>query len=165
MERTIKVLSDSLHGISSLGVSSSSLIDAVKVQVHGQNTPLKHLASTRSNGRRVTINVFDQLTTTAVAKACQDAGFEAYVFSKDSVVVTLPSLSGEYRNEMKLKIKKLGEETKVSIRNIRKQFKQGLKGLSKSDRQKEEKMIQKETDKHIMFVNEIVAEKTSYVMS
>lgn len=163
MQRSLDFLSDQLHGISSLGVSSSTLVEAVKVSVYGQRTPLKHLASTDAVGQRITIKAFDPSNVQAIAKACQDAGFNAYVFSKESVVVTLPDQSGDTRNETKARIKKLGEDAKVSIRNVRKHFKQGLKDLPKNDRHKEEKLVQNLTDEAVEKVVSIVERKCSYV--
>ena len=157
MQKAIDFLEDQLHGITKLG-ATSSLVDTVKVQAYGQSTPLKHLAHSQGQGQRVTIHPHDPSLTSAIAKACQTAGFDAYVFSKESVVVNLPIISGETKEEMRQRIKRLGDDTKVAIRNIRKQFR---KGVPKEDNQ--DKPIQEATDRAIEIVDEIVATKSSYV--
>lgn len=160
MQKAIDFLSDQLHGITVLG-ASSSLIDSVKVVAYGQKSSLKHLANiTGSQGRRVTIHPHDPNLNAAIAKACQTAGFDAYVFSKESVVVTLPIMSGETKDETRKRIKRLGDEAKIAIRNIRKQFKQGI---PKNQKHEEEKIIQEVTDKATGIVDQIVKTKSSYI--
>lgn len=162
MQKSIDVLHEQLHGISEFG--TSSLVETVKVSAYGQKTPLNHLASIETKVRRVTIKLFDPSLVSITAKACSDAGFSAHVFSKDSVVVSLPDLSGDTRDEMKARIKRLGEETKVSVRNIRKLFKQGIpKDLPKTNRQQEENQVQNATDEAVGLIEGIVAKKIAYV--
>ena len=63
----------------------------------------------------------------AIAKYLLDSGFEAYKFSKDTVVINIPLPTGEQRDKVVKKLKSLGEETKVALRNIRKKWKkQGI---------------------------------------
>jgi len=159
MQKAIDFLSDQLHGITPLG-ATSSLIDTVRVTAYGQKTPLGHLATTAGRGEKVTITPHDPNLRGAIAKACQDAGFNAYVFSKESVVVNLPIMSGETKEETRKRIKRLGDDAKVAIRNVRKQFK---KGIPKDQKHEDEKLIQEATDKAIGIIDQIVETKTSYV--
>jgi len=159
MQKAIDFFSDQLHGITALG-ATPSLVETVRVSVYDQKIPVKHLAFTTSQGSRVTVTPHDSNTRSAIAKACQDAGFDAYVFSREAVVVNLPKPSGETKDEIRKRIKRLGDEAKVAIRNIRKQFK---KGVPKDEKHEEEKRIQKVTDEAVGIVDQIVERKQAYV--
>lgn len=156
MQKSVDLFAEQLHGISAIG--SSSLIETVKVDYYGQQTPLQHLASFESQGLRVTVKAFDRTVLANIAKACQGSGFNAYVFSKESVVVQLPDHSGDTRNEMKARIAKLGEDAKIAIRNCRKQFRNGL-----PKENTEEAAIQKLTDQMVGKIDDIVKTKSSYI--
>ena len=82
----------------------------------------------------------------------------------------IPELNEERRNELKKLIKSMGEKCKISIRNIRRDANEELKGLLKSkeigedDEKSHEKNVQNITDKHISIVDEKVATKEKEIM-
>ena len=82
----------------------------------------------------------------------------------------IPELNEERRNELKKLIKSMGEKCKISIRNIRREANEELKGLLKSkkigedDEKSHEKNVQNITDKHISIVDEKVATKEKDIM-
>ena len=83
----------------------------------------------------------------------------------------IPNLSEERRNEMKKLIKSMGEKSKISIRNIRREANDDLKNLQKKkeisedDEKKYEKEIQTLTDKHISLVDDRVTQKEKEIMT
>ena len=83
----------------------------------------------------------------------------------------IPNLSEERRNEMKKMIKSMGEKSKISIRNIRREANDDLKNLQKKkeisedDEKKYEKEIQTLTDKHISLVDDRVTQKEKEIMT
>ena len=83
----------------------------------------------------------------------------------------IPNLSEERRNEMKKMIKSMGEKSKISIRNIRREANDDLKNLQKKkeisedDEKKYEKEIQTLTDKHIRLVDDRVTQKEKEIMT
>ena len=83
----------------------------------------------------------------------------------------IPELNEERRNELKKLIKSMGEKCKISIRNIRREANEELKGLLKSkeigedDEKSHEKNVQNITDKHISIVDEKVATKEKEIMT
>lgn len=157
MDKAIDFLDDQLVGITQLGANMSSLVDTVKVNYYGQLTPLKHVAHSTRDGLRLSITPHDPQIVSEIVKACQAAGFNAYKFSKEMVVVNLQPPSGETKEEMKKRIRVLGEETKVAIRQIRKKFKQG------ADDKSGDKALQEITDKAVQIVEDILAKKMSYI--
>jgi len=163
MQKSIDVLSEQLHGVGTIG-ASSSLVESVKVPYYGQKIILSHISAISTKGRQVSIKAFDSTLLPVIAKTCQEAGFNAHVFSKELVVVNLPDHSGDTRNEIIARIRKLAEEARISVRNVRKQFKQSLpKDWSKDELRREENRIQDVTDKAIQIIDDIVERKTSYV--
>lgn len=155
MDKALEVLSDSIKGIRS-GTVSTGIVDSVKVKCYDQMTPIKFVAHTTKEGDIITVDPYDTTLTNAIAKTLCNAGFSAYAFSKTRVVVSVPPPSGEQKQEIANRIKKIGEEAKVSIRNIRKKFRQRL---DKEESKMLEKQIQSVTDDAIEEVNSIIRGK------
>jgi ribosome recycling factor len=165
MEKAIDHFEDQTHGINKFGgVRVSSLIDTIRISCYGQKTPLKHLASTSPMNGGVSVEPHDPSILKAIEKGCKDAGYNAYVFSKSTVMVSIPPPSGEDKVRARDRLKKIGEETKVSIRNIRKKAKQAVpKDTPKNQKKKLEKDLQALTDEAINMVEAILAKKLSFV--
>ena len=165
MNKAIDHFEDQLLGITKLGgVRPTTLIDTIRVSCYGQKTPIKHLAITSSIKNGVSIEPHDPSILKSIEKGCKDAGYNAYVFSKTTVMVSIPPPSGEDREQAKLRIKRIGEETKVSIRNIRKKAKQDVpKDTPKNEKQKFGKDLQVLTDDSVKIVEDIVKRKMSFV--
>lgn len=157
MDKAIDFLEDQLAGITQFGANMSSLVDSVKVDYYGQPTPIRNVAHSVRDGLRLSITPYDPSIVSAIVKGCQKAGLNAYKFSKEIVVVNLQPPSGDTKDEMKKRVKTLGEEAKVAIRQIRKKFKQGAEDKS------EDKKLQEITDKAVQIVDNIVAKKMSYI--
>ena len=130
----------------------------MRVQAYGQSTPLKHLSNSKSQGQKIIITPYDNSIISSIVKACKLANFDAYKYSKDCVIVNLPIMSGDTKKETIQRIKALGGETKVAVRNIRQQFRQGQPKEKRQDKE-----IQEITDSAISIINDIVETKTSYI--
>lgn len=150
MNKSIEFLQNQLLGIHSKTISAG-LIDTVRVN----NVTLNHLATTvqRSNNK-IDVLLFDLDSSHSILKALKDAGFNAYQFSKSIISVSSPEISGDSKKLVASKIKKLGEEAKIAIRNTRKKFRQ-------KDDEKFEKLLQKKTEEMIAAIDQIVAKKIS----
>lgn len=158
MEKAIQNLDDSIRGIR-VGAVTPSFIDTFKLSYYGQSTPIKHLAMTSSEQGLVMIKPHDVGILGAIQKTLKDAGFNAYLFSKQAVAVSVPPMSGEERERIKTHVKKLGEDTKIAVRNIRKTNRKADKTLPEDEQRKLEKQIQDITDKYILIVDEMVDNK------
>jgi len=157
MEKAIDFLADQLQGITKLGGGGeASLIGSVKAQYYSQTTPISHFAHVTRTGNRVSVTPHEPTFVPTVVKALQQAGFNAYQFSKDTAVVEVQPPSGDTKREKGQRIRTIGEETKVAIRNIRKRCK-------KSIEKEEIKELQDLTDKAISAVDEIIERKLSYL--
>jgi ribosome recycling factor len=161
MEKSLDFLSDQLVGIRH-GLITSAVIDSVRVVCYGQPMPIGHLAQTSKQGGRIRIEPHDAQNRFAIEKGLKAAGFEAFVFSKTEVVVSVPPPCGEDRQKVVARLSALGEEAKVAVRNVRKKFRQQFKKdtfLSEDELRRMEDDLQKMTDKYIQEIDNIIAAK------
>ena len=149
------------------------MLDLVKVDVYGQKMPINQLGSiTTPDPRMINIQVWDlnnvSLIDSAIKKS--ELGLNPQIDGQ-LIRLPIPNLSEERRNEMKKLIKSMGEKSKISIRNIRREANDDLKNLQKKkeisedDEKKYEKEIQTLTDKHISLVDDRVTQKEKEIMT
>lgn len=161
MAKTIDLFFDQIRNIR-VGNVTTAVIDSVRVQYHGQKTPIMHLARTSGGrGKPISIEPYDPSLVSQINKDLIQAGFSSYVFSKTTVCVNVPPMSGEERDKICNHVKKIGEDSKIAIRNIRKQFRNSLKDLTQDERLSAEKLLQENTDSSISLINEGVDDKVS----
>jgi ribosome recycling factor len=137
MDKAVDFFHDQLKGIR-WGVITPGLLDSVRIPHEGQKVPLQHLAWTSPNKGQISITPYDPKHVGFIANALKAEGFNAYPFSKTTVVVSLPQRSGEDREKVISHIGKLAEEARVSIRNIRKKTRQKAKDVDLIDEELQE---------------------------
>lgn len=130
------------------GVISPALVDTVNVGDHGS---IKWIATTQKVNNGIVVTPHNPELTGQITNALKNSGFNAYTFSKTQVMISVPPPSGEEKEAVRKKIKKLGEDAKVAVRNIRKK-------LKKSDPDFIEE-IQAETDAAINEIDWIIKRK------
>jgi ribosome recycling factor len=133
------------------GRASSSLIEKLDVDYYGTNVPLQQLASfSVPEARLLVVNPFDKGSMPAIEKAIRnsDLGLNP---SNDGVVIRLvfPQLTEERRKELVKRVKHLGEEGKVAIRNLRRAARHEFDVLQKEGDATEDEIAraEKELDK------------------
>ncbi len=136
MEKAIDVLKNSLAGIRT-GRANPGLVDSLRVEVYGSPTPIKQVASVGApEPTQIVIRPYDPSTLKDIEKAIQasDLGFNPV---NDGRVIRLnvPALSTEVRRKMVGRIKELTEESKVAVRNIRRD------GNKAADQQQKDKVL------------------------
>ncbi len=158
MQKTVEHFAEQLIGIR-YGIPTCGLIDTIKVDYHGQMTPIKHMAQTIPQAGRIAVVPYDPTVLGAVDKALKAAGFNSYVFSKTTVAINLPKFAGGAdRDRVIAQVRKLEEEAKVAIRNIRKKARQQL-DLPEDELKKAEKELQVSTDSSISQIAALAAKK------
>jgi len=145
MTKAVEFYHDQLRSIRS-GSISPGLLDSIRVPFEGQNVPLEHLAWTVTKQGQIHISPYNPEHIQLIAGHLQKEGFNAYPFSKTAVVVSIPKRSGEDREKVVRHIKKLAEEARVSVRNIRKK--------ARKDHDDEE--VQRYTNKFISEIDELM---------
>lgn len=143
------------------GGITPQLVDTVKVVYHGQPTPIKHLARTTKVASGISVEPYDANLVKATCKALTEAGFQAYVFSKTAVAVSVPPPSGEDRDKVHKRIRELAEEARVAVRQTRKSLKKQVEqsGLPDDQQAKLLKQLQQVTDEAVQLIDKMAAEK------
>ena len=172
MSKTIDVFSKDLGSLRT-GRANASMLDLIKVDVYGQQMPINQLGSiTTPEPRMINIQVWDQNNVALIDSSIKksELGLNPQIDGQ-LIRLPIPELNEERRNELKKLIKSMGEKCKISIRNIRRDANDELKGLLKSkeigedDEKSHEKNVQNITDKHISIVDEKVATKEKEIMT
>ncbi len=154
------------------GRASVALLDSIVVDYHGTPTPLKAVANLATPERRlITIQPWDASLIPAVEKAIlkSDLGITP---SNDGKVVRLavPTLTEERRKELVKVVRKLAEEGRVVIRNVRRDANEALKKLEKTKQLSEDGVrkgtdqIQDLTNRMIKSLDELLAKKEKEIM-
>jgi len=147
MKKTLRLLEEQLMGFSDN--INDDLVSTVKVNSFGNNTSLKHISLISQQDGKVSITPYNPIDMAEILRALKSKGFDAYKFSKTTIVVNIPLTSGETRRKVQKQINELAEQTRVSIRNIRKKFKK------KSDIDNND--LQVLTDAYTRKINELVS--------
>ena len=172
MDKAIEVFSKELSSLRT-GRANAAMLDLVKVDVYGQQTPINQVGSiTTPEPRMINIQVWDQNNVNLVDAAIKksELGLNPQIDGQ-LIRLPIPELNEERRTELKKLIKNMGEKCKISIRNIRRDANEELKKLLKSKKigEDEEKSFEKNvqiiTDKHITIVDEKISTKEKEIMT
>ena len=172
MNKSYELFSKELSSLRT-GRANASMLDLVKVDVYGQKMPINQLATvTVPEPRTINVQVWDLNNVNHIDSAIKksELGLNPQIDGQ-LIRLPIPNLSEERRNEMKKMIKSMGEKSKISIRNIRREANDDLKNLQKKkeisedDEKKYEKEIQTLTDKHISLVDDRVTQKEKEIMT
>lgn len=154
------------------GRAQPALLDGIMVDYYGSPTPLRQVAQVNvEDARTLKLNVFDRNAIKAVEKAIQQSelGLNPVVAGVE-IRVPLPPLTEERRKELVKVVKAEVEQTKVEIRNIRRDANAEIKDLQKNkeiseDEQRSgEEKIQKATDASIKKSDDLLVAKQKELM-
>jgi ribosome recycling factor len=120
MEKALQVFTDNLRGIRT-GTASAGLVESVKVDYYGSSTPLKQLAQIAvPDPTMIVIKPYDPAALGDMEKAVQTSDIGINPQNDGKVLrLNVPPLSEERRQQLATRIKSMGEEARVAIRNIR----------------------------------------------
>ena len=120
MDKAIQHLKQQLSGIRT-GRANPGLVDSLKVEVYGSLTPMKSLASVGApEPQQIVIRPYDPSTIKDIEKAIISSGLGFAPQNDGRVIrINVPPLTTETRRKLVARIKELTEDTKVSIRNVR----------------------------------------------
>ena len=144
------------------GRASAALLDRVQIEYYGQQTPLKQLATINvPEPRLLTIQPFDPSSVKAIEKALLESDL-GLTPSNDGKVIRLPmpQPTEERRVELVKVVRKIAEEGRVAVRNVRRDTVQHLKDLKEvgsDDERRAEDRVQKLTDDHTKTIDDVIA--------
>ena len=154
------------------GRASTALFDKIKVDYYGAETPLNQVASLSvPEARLVVIQPWDKSLLPAIEKAIQKSELGLNPNNDGKLIrVNFPSLTEQRRKELAKQSKQMAEQSKVAVRNVRRDAMDDLKKKQKAgeiseDEQKEGEMkIQKLTDNYVAEVQKIADAKEKEIM-
>lgn len=173
-EKMKKSYQSILREFSSLrtGKATASLLDSVKVDYHGTIMPLNQLASISApEARLLIVQAWDKSVVGEIAKGIQKADLGLNPLIEGNIIrLPIPSLNEERRKELVRHCRKVAEEGKVAVRNIRREANEHLKKAEKDklinedDHKKGAEKIQKLTDHFINMVDDLMSTKEKEIM-
>ena len=168
MEKSLSALRSSFNKIRT-GRANPSILDDVNVDYYGNQTPLNQTSNISvEEGRSLVISPWDKNLIPEIEKAIlnSDLGLNPST-SSDLIRVTMPALTEETRQDYIKQARSEAENSRVSIRNIRRDANQTAKDkqqtseISEDELRRIENLIQKETDKFISIVDSDLKTKES----
>ena len=166
MNKTIDSLHQTLSKIRA-GRPNPSLLDSIEADYFDAKTPLKQLANISvTDATTLSLNVWDKNAIKPIEKAIIDSNMGlSPVVNGTVILIKIPPLTQERRDELIKLLKKEGESTKVALRNIRRNTNTTISNLEKDkkiskDFERDYTIeIQELTDKHIKQSEDIIAKK------
>ena len=171
MEKTIQSFKKDISTLRT-GRANAAMLDMIKVEVYGQQMPINQIATVSvPEARLISIQVWDQSNVTFVDSAIQksDLGINPQIDGQ-VIRIRIPDLTEERRKELIKVLKGMGEKSKVSIRNIRREANEELKNKLKDKKITEdqnklfEKNNQKLTDDSISNIEKILIDKEKEIL-
>jgi ribosome recycling factor len=171
MERSIESFRKELGKVRT-GRASFSLLDGVKVDYYGTPTPLQQVGTLSvPESRLITVTPWDAKMIGPIEKAIQASGLGLNPASDGKVVrIPIPPLTEERRKELAKVVRKMAEDARVAVRNVRREAIEKLKDREKKKEISEDvvkrgqERIQKETDAHVKKIDEILKSKEQEIL-
>ncbi len=171
MQKSIEALKSELNRVRT-GRASIALLDGIKVDYYGTPTPLNQVATLAvPESRLITIQPWDTSILSDVEKAILKSDLGLVPTNDGKIIrISIPQLTEERRKELGKVVKRVGENAKIAIRNIRRDAnefvkkKEKDKELSQDGLKKNQDEIQKMTDSFVEEIDRLIAEKEKEVM-
>jgi len=171
MEKALGALKKDLSKVRT-GRASVTLLDDVRVDYYGTPTPLNQVGTlTVPEPRLITVQPWEKSLIPEIEKAILKSDLGLNPASDGQLVrIAIPPLTEERRKEMVKLTKRMGEEAKIGIRNVRREANDGLKKkekekeISEDQLKRGEKEVQDLTDQYVQKVDEVIASKETEVL-
>jgi len=171
MERSIEAFRKELGKVRT-GRASFSLLDGVKVDYYGTPTPLQQVGTLSvPESRLITVTPWDTKMIGPIEKAVQGSGLGLNPSSDGKMVrIPIPPLTEERRRELAKVVRKMAEDARVAVRNVRREAIEKLKDREKKKEISEDMVkrgqerIQKETDAHVKKIDDILKSKEQEIL-
>lgn len=168
MDKSVSALRNAFNKIRT-GRANPAILDDIKVDYYGNMTPINQTSNISvEEGRSLVISPWDKNLIPEIEKAIlsSDLGLNPSS-SSDLIRLTMPALTEETRQDYIKQAKAEAENSRVSIRNVRRDANQSAKDkqqaseISEDEQRRIEDLIQKETDKYILIVDTELKNKES----
>src|SRR4030043_374032 len=171
MEKTIVNLKTDLNKVRT-GRASLALLDVIRIDYYGTSTPLSQMATLAvPEPRLITIQPWDPTTIGEIEKAILKSELGLTPMNDGKIIrINIPRLTEERRKELVKVVRKMGEATKVALRNIRRDANEQVKGLEKNKKISQDQLhqwmdkVQTSTDKYIEKVDTVLSAKGKEIL-
>jgi ribosome recycling factor len=172
MIKAVEVLADELKAVRS-GRASTGLVENIRVDYYGTQSPIKAIAAvTVPQHDTILIKPFDPAAVREIEKAIKNSDLSiAPIVDKNLIRLSVPPLNEERRKELVSQVKHMSEQTKVSVRNIRRDAIKHLekqendKAITEDDLKNGKKQIDDLTKEFTDKIDEVVRHKSAEIMS
>lgn len=168
MDGAIASLKTEFSGLRT-GRATASLVEPIDVDAYGSKMPMTQVGTISvPEPRMISINVWDKGLVGAVEKAIREAGLGINpVVDGQHVRIPIPPLTEERRKELAKVAAKYAEQTKVAIRNVRREGMEAIKkaeGVGEDEQKKMSEDVQKLTDEMVKAVDDALSTKEAEIM-
>ena len=171
IKKAVEILQDELKAVRA-GRASTAIVENMKVDYYGTPTLLKQMATLATpQADMIMIKPFDPVSVKDIEKAIKNSDLSiAPIVDGKLIRLNVPPLSEERRKQLVQQAKQMGEQTKVSIRNIRREANKQLekqqkdKLITEDDLQVGKKQIDDITREYTDKVDEVVKNKSDEIM-
>ena len=172
MGKSVEALKNELHKIRT-GRAHPGLLDQVHVDYYGSSVPISQVANvTLLDARTISVQPWEKGMGAKIEKAIRESDLGLNPASQgDLIRVPMPALTEERRKELTKVVKSAGEDTKIAVRNLRRDANEHAKRLLKDkeitedDDRRSQDEIQKLTDKTIVEIDKLVQAKEAEVLA
>lgn len=171
MNKAVEVVREEFIKIRT-GKATTALLDGVKVDYYGTQTPLKQVANISTpDAHTISVQPWEKAMIQPIEKAILNANLGLNPATDGTVIrVPIPPLNEERRRDLVKLVKKFAEDGKIAVRNVRRDAIEHLKKtekqehISEDDRKRGEQEAQKLTDKHVKDIDNLVVLKEKEIM-
>ena len=171
MERSLAALRKDLSRIRT-GRATLALLEGIDVDYYGTSTPLTQMATVAApESRLLTIQPWDKSLLGLIEKAIQRSDLGMNPMNDGKIIrLAVPPLTAERRKDLVKKVKKIGEDAKIALRNVRRDGNETLKELEKTkdisqdDLRRGQEHVQKITDRFISQVDDVLSGKEHEIL-
>lgn len=171
MKKAVEALRNDFNGLRT-GRASPSLLDKIRVDYYGQKSPLSQVATVSvPEARLIVIQPWDRNLIGEIEKALQKSELSLNPSNDGKVIrIAIPPLTEERRKDLAKTAKHMAEQSRVSVRNVRRDGLEDLKkqlaagGVAEDSIKKEEDELQKLTDSYIAQIGRTLEEKEKEIL-
>ena len=171
MQKTIASYKENLSTIRA-GKANPDVLKRIEVEYYGSMTPISSIAEIKAtDARTLTITSWDKSSMKAIEKAINQSDLGINPQNDGSCIrLAFPPMTEERRRELSKQISKMGEDSKVALRNIRRDANDKVKAMKKNSEMTEDEAklsdqnVQDLTDKYVKEIDGVTAAKTKEIM-
>ncbi|HBH49413.1 MAG TPA: ribosome recycling factor [Bacteroidales bacterium] len=171
MQKALTHLEEELGRVRA-GKATTSLLDGITVDYYGTMTPLSQVSNINTpDARTIAVQPWEKSMIEPIEKAIMAANIGLMPINNGELIrINIPALTEERRKQLVKQIKNMGENTRISIRNARRDANDAFKkmkkeGLSEDQEKDAEAQVQEQTNKYIEEVDKLLETKENDIMT